>query len=79
MNIIIALSLTKYALEETATLEKKQLTDVKKASHIYVNNLSTKLMIRAFTITFDLICLSLSVFLYLETKTCHDFDINQHE
>ena len=51
----------------------------KKASNIFVNALSTILNVKAFTITFDLTCLSLSVYLYLETETCHDFDINQHK
>ena len=72
------MSLTKHAFIETATRVQKQLTDVKKTSHIFVNNLSTKLKVKAFTITFDQICLSLNVYLHLETETCHDFDINQH-
>ena len=50
----------------------------KKAIDILMNILSTILKVKAFTITFDLICLSLSFNLYLETETCHDFNINEH-
>ena len=76
--MLLNISLIKYAFVETATREKKQLTDVRKTSHIFVNDLSTKLKVKAFTITFDQICRSLNVYLHFETETCHDFDINQH-
>ena len=53
--MLLNTSLIKYAFVESATCEKKQLTDVRKTSHIFVNDLSTKLKVKAFTITFGLI------------------------
>ena len=55
------------------------LNMTEKASNIFIDNLCTILKVKAFAITFDLPCLSLSVYLCLETETCHNFDINQHK